>query len=129
MHDGGGSFRGPRRARQKNRAARFQTGSPIPFRAIREPSFHEPDRLFNRLAVVESELQMEMVGHHDEIMELEFLGGDIVPQNVNKEVGHAFGLQECSADIGFRGHEESARTVLNVVTVCVARRPCHAQNL
>jgi hypothetical protein len=26
-----------------------------------------------------------------------------------------------------RGHKESARTVLNVVGVCVARRPCHAQ--
>ena len=37
---------------------------------------------------------MEMVGHHDEIMQLELFGDDIVPQNVDKEVGHAFGLQE-----------------------------------
>lgn len=105
----------------------FKPAAQFFFCTIREPSFHEPDCLFNRPAAIESELQMEMVGHHDEVMQPEFFGGDIVPQNVNKEVGHAFGLQECSADIGFRGHEESARTVLNVVTVCVARGPCHAQ--
>jgi hypothetical protein len=72
---------------------------------------------------------MEMVGHHDEVMQPEFFGRDIGPQNVNKEIGHAFGLQKRSADIGSRGHEESAWTVLDVVTVCVARRPCHAQGL
>jgi len=63
-------------------------------RAIRESSFHEPDRLFNRRAAIESELQMEMVGHNDEVMQPEFFGDDIDSQNVDKEVGHAFGLQE-----------------------------------
>jgi hypothetical protein len=45
--------------------------------AIRKPSFHEPDSFFNRLAAIESELQMEMVGHCDKVMQLEFFGGDV----------------------------------------------------
>ena len=64
------------------------------FGAIRKVSFHEPDRLFNRLAAIESELQMEMVGHRDEVMQPEFFGGDVGSQNVDKEVGHAVDLQE-----------------------------------
>jgi hypothetical protein len=107
----------------------FKPASQFLFRAIREPSFHEPDGLFNRLAIIESELQMEMVGHHDEVMQPEFFGGDIGSQNVDKEVGHAFGLQERAANVGFRGHKESTRTVLDIVAICVARRPCHAQGL
>ena len=62
--------------------------------AIRKVPFDESDRLFNRLAAIESELQMEMVGHCDKIMQLEFFGNDIGSQNVDKEIGHAFGLQE-----------------------------------
>ena len=113
----------------KTRLPDFKLAAQFFFSAIRKVSFHKPDRLFNRLATIESELQMEMVGHHDEVMQPEFFGGDIGSQNVDKEIGHAFGLQKCAADIGFRGHEESARTVLDVVAVCVARRPCHAQGL
>src|SRR5260221_10979457 len=104
----------------------FKPASQFLFRAIREISFHEPDRLFNRHIAIKGELQMEMVGHHYEIMQPEFLGGDIVPQNVDKEICHAFGLQECSADVGPRGHKESAWTVFDVVAVCVARKACHA---
>jgi hypothetical protein len=107
----------------------FKLAAQFLFRAIREISFHEPDCSFNRPAAIQSELQMEMIGHHDEVMQPEPFGDDIGSQNVDKEVGHAFGLQECPADIGFRGHKESAWTVLNVVTVCVARRPCHARAL
>jgi hypothetical protein len=107
----------------------FKPASQFLFCAIREISFHEPDRPLNRLAAIESELQMEMVGHHDEVMQPELFGGDIGPQNIDKEIGHAFGLQERAADVGFGGHEESARTVLDIVSVCAARRPCHAQNL
>jgi hypothetical protein len=70
---------------------------------------------------------MEMIGHHDEIMQPELFGGEVVSQNVDEEIGHAFSLQERAAANGFRGHEESARTFLDVVAACVARRPCHAR--
>src|SRR5258708_25921450 len=97
----------------------FELVAQFLFRAIREISFHEPDRLFNRPAAIESELQMEMVGHHDEIMQPEFFGGDIGSQNVDEEIGHAFGLHERCAAIGSRSHKESACTVLYVVAVGV----------
>jgi hypothetical protein len=70
---------------------------------------------------------MEMIGHHNKVMQPELFGGEVVSQNVDEEIGHAFGLQERAAAKGFRGHKESARTFLDVVAVCVARRPCHAQ--
>jgi hypothetical protein len=44
---------------------------------------------------------MKMVGHHDEIMQPEFFGGEVVSQNVDKEIGHAFSLQERAAANGF----------------------------
>jgi hypothetical protein len=72
---------------------------------------------------------MEMVGHCDKVMQLEFPGGDVGPQNVDKEIGHAFGLQERASLDCPRGHKESARAVLDVVTVCVARGSCHARVL
>jgi hypothetical protein len=72
----------------------FKPAAQFLFGAIREISFHEPDCSFNRPAAIESELQMEMVGHHDEVMQPEFLLGDVGSQNVNKEIGHPFGLQE-----------------------------------
>lgn len=107
----------------------FKLAAQFFFGAIREISFHEPDRLFNRLAAIEGELQMEMVRHRDKVMQPEFLGGDIGSQNVDKEIGHALSLQERTSRDCSRGHKESARTVFDVVTVCIARRPCHAQNL
>lgn len=55
----------------------FKSAVQFLFRAIRELSFHEPDRPFNRPAAIESELQMEMVGHYDEVMQPEFFGGDV----------------------------------------------------
>jgi hypothetical protein len=111
----------------KTRLPDFKPAAQFLFRAIRKSSFHEPDRLFKRFAAIKSELQMEMVGHHDEIMQPELFGGEVVSQNVDEEIGHAFGLQERAAANGFRGHKKSARTFLDVVAVCVARRPCHAQ--
>jgi hypothetical protein len=60
-------------------------------------------------------------------MQPELFGGEVVSQNVDEEIDHAFGLQERAAANGFRGHKKSARTFLDVVAVCVARRPCHAQ--
>jgi len=95
--------------------------------AIRKVSFNESDRLFNRLAAIESELQVEMVGHGDKVMQLEFFGDDIGSQNVDEEVGHAFGLQKRASGDCPRSHKKGARTVLDVVALCVARRPCHAQ--
>ena len=61
------------------------------FSAVRELSFDEPDRLFDSHAAIERELQVEMVRHRDKVMQLEFPGGDIVSQNVDKEIGHALG--------------------------------------
>src|SRR5215831_2846548 len=103
----------------------FELVAQFLFRAIREISFYKPDRLLNRLAAIKGELQMEMIGHRDKVMQPEFFGGNIGSENVNKEIGHAFRLQKRASLNCPPGHKESARAVLDAIAVCVARGSCH----
>ena len=60
------------------------------FHTAGKPAFDELDRLFQRDFLGRSDEQMEMVGHNDELVNLETSFASILPHNVYQQPRHAF---------------------------------------
>ena len=66
-----------------------------------------------------------MVGHDDEVVELEATRANAGTEDFDEERGVAVGLEEMAAHIRFGGHEECAASVDDVAGIGIAVRYGH----
>ena len=64
-------------------------------------SFNDLDRLFDTQIVINRDQNVEMVGHHNEIVNCEDMLLVIRAEHVNEESRHPFGLKQGSPSVRF----------------------------
>ena len=84
---------------RKSALPNFMTNTQLPFGAERKITFHKLHSFFDAQIVIDCDQQMEVVGHHHEIVN----GKDTLPmigaQYVNEESCHAFRLEQAPPSV------------------------------
>ena len=56
---------------------------------------------------------MDMIGHYHKFMYLEFARTHVGTQNIDEEIGHAFGLEHSYTAAGSRADKKRAREIVS----------------
>src|ERR1051325_256483 len=87
-------------------------------RPVRKISLNQLYRLLHGYRRIERDDQVEMVRHHNKIIQYELLCCDIIPKHINQEICHPVGLQWMPNRMG--ADEERTAFCLNVLRVRIA---------
>ena len=71
--------------------------------------------LFDRHRLLESDQQMHMIRHDDEVLEFKFLLPYKRPKNVDKKIRISLRLQQATAHVGSGGREEGSDRAGNIL--------------
>lgn len=91
----------------------FAVESQLFFHPIRKTAFDELHCLLNRNIAVDTDEQVNVIWHDDEIVNLKTPRRHARTQHINKEPGEAIRLQQRSSHACVRGHEECAMILRN----------------
>lgn len=105
----------------------FSQIAALVLQTIRETALDQLHGFFNCRICMDGQKQMDVIGHDDEIVDLEFARGHIGTENFDEEVCIAFGLHEAPAGMGFCGGKECARGAECVLLRRVADGSCHGR--
>src|SRR5262245_46036968 len=89
-------------------------------RPIGEVSFDHLHGLLDAHFWPDGEQDMDVVRHYNKVMHLESPGAHVRAENIDEEIGHAFGLQDGYSPAGFGSHEEGAGSIACRTEVSVA---------
>src|SRR6266849_9645601 len=101
----------------------------LPFGAERKITFHELHSFFDAQIVIDGDQQMEVVGHHHEIVNGKDTLSMIGAQYVNEESCYAFRLEQAPPSMRSRGDEESPPVGGNFVGIRVSRGNGHLRRI